>query len=476
MYEDIKQQFREVIEYSQCISNPQVDKLFERWEQNKEKFIKRFGGLIYEHPEPVEFLLDPYEKRHKAMEFIDCVSETFNNASLADFLDENLDSFYENKVSNSCGHAIPEGMKLIKAFKFFESNKKALRDMQDIASQLIQENKIKGTLCFSVHPLDFLSSSENTYNWRSCHALDGEYRAGNLSYMADNCTFMVYLKGAEKVNLPSFGPLVQWNSKKWRMLIYAAENDEIMFAGRQYPFSSRTGIDTVLNIYNNLFQNSQREYPFSYPSSKYHYWSDDYIDKYSPKSILEDTTEPIYLDEKYLIISNHLIALPTIIRQNYNALNYNDVLQSTCYTHPYYTVLNPWGYHDIKQLSENPIRVGEEIPCLLCGQELIVHPETMRCDDCESKYGYEENDTWGSCSNCGRRIYVDDAPSVGIYDELVCDECYENHCFICDNCGEAHYNENRHFVSTPLMGDLYVCGHCNRFIKNKLEEIGGVEF
>jgi hypothetical protein len=100
----------------------------------------------------------------------------------------------------------------------------------------------------------------------------------------------------------------------------------------------------------------------------------------------------------------------------------------------------------------------------------------MRCDDCESKYGYEENDTWGSCSNCGRRIYVDDAPSVGTYDELVCDECYENHCFICDNCGEAHYNENRHFVSTPLMGDLYVCGHCNRSIKNKLEEIGGVEF
>ena len=28
---------------------------------------------------------------------------------------------------------------------------------------------------------DYLSLSENAFNWRSCHALDGEYRAGNLS-------------------------------------------------------------------------------------------------------------------------------------------------------------------------------------------------------------------------------------------------------------------------------------------------------
>ena len=462
MYEDIKQQFREVIQYSQGIPDPQVDNLFSRWEKNKEKFINRFDGLIYEHPVPVEFLLDSYEKRHKAMEFIDCVSETFNNASLANFLDENLDSFYENKVSNSCGRSIPEGMKLIKAFKFFESNKKALRDMQDLASQLIQENKIKGTLCFSVHPLDFLSSSENTYNWRSCHALDGEYRAGNLSYMIDNCTFMVYLKGADKTTLSSFGPSVQWNSKKWRMLIHAANNDEIMFAGRQYPFSSRTGIDIVLNVYNNLLQNSQagKNYSFAYSPSKYYYWSDDYIDKYSPESDLKDTKEPIYLDDKYLVISRKLVALSAIVKQNCNALNYNDVLQSSCYNYPYYAVLNPWGYHNIKALTENPIQVGGGVECLHCGQELIAHPETMRCDDCESQYGYEENETWGSCANCGRRIYIDDAPSVGEYDELVCDDCYNNYCFVCDNCGETYYNSEKHCIEIDEDTVEYVCPHC----------------
>jgi hypothetical protein len=197
MYEDIKEQFKAVISYSQNIPDPKVDYLFREWESNKARFIKRFGGLIYEHPTQVEFTLDPKEKLTRAMEFANSVSDAYNNSALAEFIDENLDTFFENKVSRTMGQKIPEGMKLIKAFKFFESDKSTLRSIQDYASQLIQENKIKGTLCFSVHPLDFLSSSENTYNWRSCHALDGEYRAGNLSYMVDDTTFMVYLKGAD---------------------------------------------------------------------------------------------------------------------------------------------------------------------------------------------------------------------------------------------------------------------------------------
>ena len=159
------------------------------------KFIDLFGGLIYEWPVPVEFTLDDTQKRSRVMEFVGVVSDSFNNPELADFIEANLDSFYENKVSTN--DKMPKGMKLLKAFKYFEKNQTALRNIQDMASQIIQEDKIKGTLCFSVHPLDYLSSSENTYNWRSCHSLDGEYRAGNLSYMVDNSTFLIYLKGAD---------------------------------------------------------------------------------------------------------------------------------------------------------------------------------------------------------------------------------------------------------------------------------------
>ena len=131
--EQIKRQFSEVIHYSQYISDPYIDELFSQWETSKKKFIDRFGGLVYEWPQPVEFILDPKEKRQKALDFIERVSCAFDNVQLADFLDLNIDTFFENKVSNNNGKNIPEGMKLIKAFKFFESNKQTLRDMQDMA-------------------------------------------------------------------------------------------------------------------------------------------------------------------------------------------------------------------------------------------------------------------------------------------------------------------------------------------------------
>ena len=120
MYEDIREQFKSVISFSQNIPDPNVDYLFREWEANKAKFIERFGGLIYEWSEPIEFTLDENQKRMRAMEFATTVSDTFNNPNLAEFIDENLDGFFENKVIKTCGEkGIPTGMKLLKAFKIF---------------------------------------------------------------------------------------------------------------------------------------------------------------------------------------------------------------------------------------------------------------------------------------------------------------------------------------------------------------------
>lgn len=459
MYEDIKEQFKSVISYSQNIPDPKVDYLFREWESNKARFIKRFGGLIYEYPTQVEFTLDPKEKRTRAMEFANSVSDAYNNSALAEFIDENLDTFFENKVSRTMGQKIPEGMKLIKAFKFFESDKSTLRSIQDYASQLIQENKIKGTLCFSVHPLDFLSSSENTYNWRSCHALDGEYRAGNLSYMVDNTTFIVYLKGSDGQRLSPFGD-VEWNSKKWRMLIHSSDNDDIMFAGRQYPFNSKSGIDMVLNIYNTLLaeESACKDHPWAVVS-KYGDWRADYVDGYVPYDA--DTNGVLQeLDEKYIVYARHLVALRDVVQEGHNALNYNDVLKSSCYTYPYYTILNPYHYHDVANIHK--IVIGQEVPCLHCGNELISNAETMRCDDCELEFGTEDNDTYGTCDCCGARIYMDDSIYVSDTGDYICEHCYDNNCFVCEHCGNVYYNSERVFIPGRYEDDdgIWCCKEC----------------
>lgn len=464
MYEHIKQQFKEVIQCSQGIENPKLDILFNEWEVNKSKFIERFGGLIYEWPEPIEFSLDPKEKKNKAIQFTDIINDAYQNEELSRFLDANINSFFDNVVENNIERSdIPKGMKLIKAFKFFEKDKEVLANMQNLASRYIQENKIKGTLCFSVHPLDFLSSSENTYNWRSCHALDGEYRSGNLSYMTDNTTFMVYIKGADNEKLPNFPYSVPWNSKKWRMLIHSRPDDSMIFAGRQYPFSSKTGIDIVLNIYNNLMGKEIPQDHFWYAVPKFMPWSNSYVREYT-----DDGGVIRNLSSKYLVYGSRIIDLEEAVVEGDGALNYNDVLYSSCYKYPYYSILNNTCV-SIRDLRENPLKIGRSCYCLHCEMDYIEDSGYMRCPDCELEYGESDDDCYTYCSCCDARVYYDDTYCVN--DESVCDHCFNTECFVCDGCGEAYFNIHRHAVKVDeddKVSTLYFCKEClEDYIDNK---------
>lgn len=218
MTEEIKQiqeQFNEVIAYSQTgITAPKTDDLFQRWLEAKRDIIEAFGGkLIVEYPETVTFTLTEAEKQQRVEDFCQMVAR-MSSTDLVNFIKTNSEGFFNNQVMfqfNSDALKIPKGMKLVKAFKFFESDPDVLSKIQSAASMLIQENCVSGRLCLSVHPLDYLSASENNHNWRSCHALDGDYRSGNLSYMVDSSTIMCYIKTKDNEILPNFPDTVPWN-------------------------------------------------------------------------------------------------------------------------------------------------------------------------------------------------------------------------------------------------------------------------
>lgn len=442
IYTDIQEQFNKVIAYSQGIPDPKTDELFENWLEAKRSFIEAFGGkLIYEVPVKVSFTLDMEEKKVRLNDFIDTVYNIYSNEALGSFLEQESEGFFSNVVVHdyeSEKGKIPRGMKLVKAFKFFEGDKKTLETIQDDASRVIQENKIEGTLCFSVHPLDYLSSSENTYNWRSCHALDGEYRSGNLSYMTDSSTVVCYLRGSDNVNIPLFPSDVPWNSKKWRMLLYFSENWDIIFAGRQYPFTSTPGLEVVRNELMLMFHETTR--------CVYTLWCNNYISA-------ENTNLPI--DFKYIPVRGELLSLTDIVPDDSrDALHFNDLLRSSCYTNPYYMIKNnyAWARHET---SHPRVMIGRKVKCLYCGKENITNPETMMCDDCELEYGHEENEIYGTCDCCGARVIRDDAISVG--EEIVCDACFATECFICDYCDEVHFKSEEVYNKDHCS---YMCKYC----------------
>lgn len=366
MYSKINEDFNKVIECSQGFYPNQnvVDEIFEKWQSNKRWFIEKVGGMIYEVPEVVSFELDKSSKRQKVENFSDGLYR-MSLYDLAEFVNRQSEGFYSNQVVEDYRYGdtiIQKGSKLLKAFKHFIQNKDVLKEIQDKASMVIQEDKIKGKLCFSVHPLDYLSLSENNHNWRSCHALDGEYRAGNLSYMCDESTIICYLKSEEDTILPNFPNSVPWNNKKWRVLLFFARVRDVIFFGRQYPMFSEDALQTVQYF---LYKMGICNGSWCFPS-KDNVWR------------VGDHT----LNGKYYPIMGKLQLDRDVICDQSDELHFNDLLRSSCYS-PYYTYQHHW-------VGENyvpKIMIGSRVNCLHCGQDVISPGEngSMLCADCDDQ-------------------------------------------------------------------------------------------
>lgn len=450
-----KEDFDKVISYSQNIPAPQTTELLTNWSQAKRDIVERFlnGKIQYTYPEKVRFELNEQSKNERLNHFEDYVINLFDNYShpLAKFLRTiTIEEFYANSIledyiiSERDNKKIQKGSKIVKSFKYFIEDKQLLADLQNKASEIIQENKVEGYLTFSVHPLDFLSSSENTYNWRSCHALDGEYRAGNLSYMCDRGTMMVYLSGEEKVKLPHFPEDVLWNSKKWRMLLHFDQDLDVCFAGRQYPFFSPGALEKVFEIFSNNMATMERTWGNGPQREKWLGWYNDYIEKFANQ---ESGREVHFEDDRYYVMNGCICDKYETVLDAPNSLHFNDIIRSSCYVKPYYM------YKSYYHHTPSTFRIGAAVKCLCCGEAIINGDDSMMCSDCECEYGNSDSDEYRTCDCCGTRFYYEDAWWVG--DDIICPNCADRETFICDECEDRYYNSEKHYYNGQ-----YICDHC----------------
>ena len=471
----IKEDFDKVLCYSQGLTKVKTNIFFENWMKNKETFYKAFGEkLIYTDGKLKTFHLSEQEKTHKLEKFIWEIDDN-GYGQLADFLRFNFAYFFENILPedytftdqiNLIGEkiTIPKGIKIIKAFKFFITDKNVLCYYQDYASRIIQEDKIEGYLCFSIHPLDFLSTSENIYKWRSCHALDGEYRAGNLSYMQDNSTIICYLVShlEEKHKLPSFPNDVLWNSKKWRRLLFFSNDRTMSFAGRPYPFEINGSLEEISSseVYDNInrFNSDLRK-----TNAAWSKWTDNAI-KSIPIKLSDGTEEDVYLDKTYYLVGRKLISNKKLIKDAENSTHYNDLLFSSCYVPFYCSVISScWGEYYLSNSMANSstvFEIGAPVPCLVCGDSYVDRCEdTILCSNCCENI----EDNCDYCGLCGRAIREhEDYYWVG--DELICEDCYERHemdITTCDICGIAMWKDNALHHRDTNGNEITHCHYCH---------------
>ena len=388
------------------INEDSVPQLIEKWSKNKSKFITMFGDKLMIKTKDIVVEKSVEEKKLILSEFIHDITffnfrydistgnicllqnflkgikieEFFLNCLLEDYEIEMIDK--DNKVIN-----LTKGTKLSRCFKHFINNKDALEKIQNKYSMILQDVKVSGDLVLSVHPLDYLSISDNNHNWYSCHSLDGEYGAGNLGYMTDKVTIVAYLATDKEVEITGFGDL-KWNSKKWRMLFYIDENNNIIAGSKNYPFKSDSLTKQAFEFVQELIGENKT-------------WSDlKEIDAlYNPHLFIEDAEDTVH---------------------------FNDCLRSS--TH------KGW-ISSSNKYNEERIVVGEPVLCLDCNKNYVTNGETnYSCCSCAG---------FISCCYCGYNCPEDEL--YYLYGDFYCPECAHDNFWYCDSCCQYFKEEETFF-------------------------------
>ena len=392
--------------------------LIDEWYTQKRKLIDTLfnGKVIIRSSHPIKIYLSEKQKQSRFNEFINILDEQkVLTTEFESFLRDNEKGFFDNRVLLPYpSFNIPLGSKLSKSFKKFIDDSDTVRLAQDTASRFIQENKIEGYLYLSVHPLDFLTISENNEEWSSCHSLDGDYRAGNLSYMVDQTTIIAYLADDKMEHLRCLPTDMTWNSKKWRMLIHTDGIHNIYY-NRQYPYESEALLNEVYKMVNVLMNE------IMYPPINYGF-----------NAIQNSQGKIDLLTYNQLCAGGRIFDTRDIIDVK-DYLGYSDLLLSKSYTpivslnkDLFFDYIENRHYgreQEIETFNKVfKIKVGEQVICPCCGKEFIKRGDSFLCENCIAENDADE-DFYLKCDGCGHRIYEEDE-IFWMDDRPYCKKCH----------------------------------------------------
>jgi len=358
-----------------------------------------------------------------------------------------LEKGYKKKI-NGKEHTLvlSEGMKLIKAInkvlsyfneeleKFEEAKElqESYEDFQKQYSILINNNKINSKLTISIHPLDFLTMSNNNSRWSSCMRWDkedaGVYHAGTVEMMNSNNVVCCYLESATPYSIgvnPATKEELFWNNKRWRMI--AIVTPEIILQGKEYPFKHKPIVEEILKLISKLAK-TNCGWRYKYGLSRYN--------------------DMKYINDGYTMDNNHLwIANGETTKQNIimdTNLMYNDYLNNS--TYEFYCYRNPVKKNTIINYSGKAI-------CLCCGKDRGFRSSLTR-DSVDEAY----NERYG------------DMPETNI-----CTDCSRNiKCFYCGEFFNDETLEHKKIAIYTGSNDTktYICGECLTHEVGKCPECG----
>lgn len=288
--------------------------------------------------------------------------------------------------------------KLTKEWQLPEASWEHVRESQAIA---LSSRHFKGTLCLSIHPMDYMTMSDNEENWRSCMAwgLDnhhfGEYRCGTVEMMNSPYVVVAYVKNPNRFIFDD-----QWNSKMWRELFVV--HPQAIVNVMAYPVNNTFLTKYVLDWLKELAEKAN-------------------VNVYADK--MESPAEDrLYMTTNYM---------------------YND-----CYRDEQFVYYAKDAAPD-KMITINYSGV---LNCMVCGKIFEPHgsiedsdcaESALICDDCEPYH-------IAYCANCNARIYSEDE-CYWVDGDAYCRCCYEDHVIVPygDDEEAMDYNCSELYIKLP---------------------------
>lgn len=293
-----------------------------------------------------------------------------------------------NEIGDECRMAsgnLPKGIKIA-----FTKGAKLMRIVSKIAqaydlvdefeefrlehSQILNQKKLTGKLCLSIHPLDYSTMSDNENGWGSCMSWRdfGEYRQGTVEMMNSPCVIVAYLE--DKVEqLDEYG--YTWNSKKWRELFIVDKQCLVGIKG--YPYQSPALEGIVMDWLKELAEKN---------------WGVKYSESYEYQR--KDITKQ----------HNYFDFYTSYMYSDFGSRNHN-------HTHLFAENVEITN-------SEISMRYSGPNQCMVCGELLcnMEHEGRLCCDNCSPTRRY--------CADCGDPIYDGDE-YYELDEDILCPYCYE---------------------------------------------------
>lgn len=150
---------------------------------------------------------------------------------------------------------INHGMKIMKIIRklmtLFSLNtpyyQEIFDDIRKLQSMANNKADLYGSLCISIHPLDYMTMSDNACDWESCMRWNyGDYRLGTVEMMNSPCVVVGYLESKTPFYLDGdCSEQYPWSNKKWRSLFVVTK--DCIAAVKGYPYQSEELNDEILD-------------------------------------------------------------------------------------------------------------------------------------------------------------------------------------------------------------------------------------